>query len=61
MKETKTKIDANTLEIITETDPTTRTITRDEIQTLLYHRELDKIRVQSDIDDFQADLDLLNK
>jgi hypothetical protein len=61
MAETYEKVDANTLKIVKMVDVVYNTISRAEIQTKIDHLELDKAKIQLEIDGLKKQIAILDK
>lgn len=57
----KEKVDTETLKITTTPDEIVNTTSRAEIQTKIDHLELDKQKIQLEINELEADILILNK
>ncbi|KKL92719.1 hypothetical protein LCGC14_1881880 [marine sediment metagenome] len=60
MAKVKTRIGPNLLRISTTHGDTETDITKTELQTQLDHKRLDKQRVQLEIKEIEADIEMLN-
>jgi hypothetical protein len=60
MAKIKTKVNSDLLRVATTQDDVTSDVTRAEIQTKIAHKQLDKERIQLDIEELEEEIEILD-